>query len=87
MIYKQCKFIDQMRIEDAKAYDGAPEYIDTLYLGGIAVCDEDYTDDETPILVGVICGCCGGFIEPDDIVEIKYFDDWIDIEECIRGDK
>ena len=71
MIYKQCKFW----------------YIDSGaegYLGGIAVL-EDY--DGTEVLQGVICGCCGGFVELNDIAEIKYYNDWIDLCDTIIGDE
>jgi len=38
---------------------------------------------------GIICACCGGYIEPDeDSVEIlEVYDDWIDFSEsiCKRG--
>lgn len=74
MIYKQCKFRDTALEDDGE----------NGYLGGIAVL-EDY--GKAQVLQGVICGCCGGFVEADDIAEIKYYDDWIDIEDCIRGDE
>ena len=74
MIYKQCKFRDYA-LED----DGG-----VGYLGGIAVIDGN---DGKEVLQGVICGCCGGFVEADDIVEIKYFDDWIDLCDTIIGDE
>lgn len=73
MIYKQCKFRDY-GLED----DG-----EVGYLGGIAVL-EDY--GKAQVLQGVICGCCGGFVEADDIVEIKYYDDWIDLCDTIIGE-
>ena len=47
--------------------------------GGIAI----YEDDK---LQGIICGCCGGFIEPEDIEKIEPFKAWMDIEADIRGD-
>ena len=73
MIYKQCKFWDNDSDKDGG-------------LGGIAIL-EDYGYGKAQILQGVICGCCGGFVEPDDIVDIKYYDDWVNIEDFIRGDE
>ena len=35
--------------------------------------------------VYIICGCCGGVMELTDITDIKLFDDWVNIEEEIRG--
>lgn len=75
-IYKQCSFKDYNRTDES----------DVAWLGGIAVYDEDYvTDDEAPKLIGVICGCCGGFIETDDLEDIQVYKHWIDIEDCIRA--
>ena len=71
MIYKQCKFWDNDSGKDD-------------CLGGIAILEDC---DGTKVLQGVICGCCGGFVEPDDIVDIKYYDDWVNIEDFIRGDE
>ena len=72
MIYKQCKF------RDAALEDNG----ENGYLGGIAILEDC---GKTQILQGVICGCCGGFVEPDNIVDIKYYDDWVNIEDFIRG--
>lgn len=36
-------------------------------------------------LVGIICGCCGGFIEHEDVEEYEIIP-WVNIEEEIRGD-
>lgn len=33
----------------------------------------------------IICGCCGGIYEPDEVEIIERFEDWIDIEADIRG--
>lgn len=76
--YKQCKFKDCNMVEDG----------DNSWLGGIAIYDEDYgTEDEIGLFVGVICGCCGGFVEPDNIEDIQVYENWVDIEDCIRGDE
>lgn len=69
MIYKQCKFWDL----DSDKYG---------FHGGIAIIEDR---DGLEILQGVICGCCGGFVEADDIVEIEYYDDWIDLCDTIIG--
>ena len=51
-------------------------------LGGIAIFD-DY--DST--LINVICGCCGGTLEPDDVEIIEvYEDDWVNLSDEILGD-
>lgn len=49
-------------------------------LGGIAI----YEDDTH--LINVICGCCGGTLEPDDVEIIEvYEDDWVNLSEKILG--
>lgn len=35
---------------------------------------------------GVICGCCGGYIEPDDCAILYTYSDWMNIEAEICGD-
>lgn len=53
------------------------------YIGGIAYKDE------------IICGCCGGIVPieevyeyaPDDIVPIRDYSEWVDINEAICGDE
>ena len=35
--------------------------------------------------VYIICCCCGGVMELTDITDLKLFDDWVNIEEEIRG--
>lgn len=47
-------------------------------LGGIYVENGDN--------VYIICGCCGGVFDLTDITGLKLFDNWVDIEEEIRGD-
>lgn len=71
MKYKQCKFWDFDSDKDG-------------YFGGIAIL-EDY--DSVEVLQGVICGCCGGFVKPDDIAEIKYYNEWIDLCDTVIGDE
>lgn len=39
-----------------------------------------------PDLHGVICGCCGGLLDDDDIVIIHWYEDWLNISEEICGD-
>ena len=48
------------------------------FQGGIMV------DDGSSIYV--ICGCCGGIYEMDDIEEINEFENWINISDEIIGD-
>ena len=54
-------------------FEGNPDWC-----GGIAVFEDTK-------LIGIICGCCGGFIEPEDIVEYEILP-WVTIEEEIRGE-
>jgi len=49
------------------------------YLGGIAAYDGDK-------LLFVICGECGGVLEPEDVEILKEYDDWMDLTEAILGD-
>ena len=50
--------------------------VDGIWVGGIAYRDE------------IICGCCGGILELSEFEdgEVFEYEDWIDIEEEIRGD-
>lgn len=50
--------------------------VDGVWVGGIAYRDE------------IICGCCGGILELSEFEdnEVFEYEDWIDIEEEIRGD-
>jgi transcription elongation factor Elf1 len=34
----------------------------------------------------VICGCCGGVFEPDEVEIIEVFDHWVDISDEIIGE-
>jgi hypothetical protein len=47
--------------------------------GGIGVFD----DSE---FLGVICGCCGGFIEAEDVLSYRIYSDWMNISEEIMGE-
>lgn len=33
----------------------------------------------------IICGCCGGLFEPEEVVIIKEYEDWVDLSEEIKG--
>ena len=50
--------------------------VDGIWVGGIAYRDE------------IICGCCGGILELSEFEdgEVFEYEDWIDIQEEIRGD-
>ena len=50
----------------------------SLWTGGIAVFEDTK-------LLGIICGCCGGFIERENIWDYEILP-WVNIEEEIRGD-
>ena len=50
-------------------------------MGGIYVEDGD---DKY-----IICGCCGGVYDKDDIANLEefgFYDSWVDISEEIKGD-
>lgn len=50
--------------------------LEGIWVGGIAYRDE------------IICGCCGGILELSEFEdgEVFEYEDWVDIEEEIRGD-
>lgn len=33
----------------------------------------------------VLCGCCGGILEPEGITIVKVFKDWVNISNAIAG--
>lgn len=51
---------------------------DDAYLGGILVEDGEKSF--------VICGCCGGVFEMDDIEEIQKYENWVDLSNEIIGE-
>lgn len=77
MNYKQCKFKDYAAIDNNDGWIGGIAILKTITIG-----EEGVTQEK---LDGVICGCCGSFIKADEIVIIKYFDDWVDISESLKG--
>lgn len=49
-----------------------------------------FRDEENNLCAGirlddgrVICGCCGGILEPEEITIVKVFHDWEDISDAI----
>ena len=51
--------------------------------GGIGVFGGDNDD----VLINVICGCCGGVLEPEDVRIIeRYSNKWVNISDAIIGD-
>ena len=52
---------------------------DNTFFGGILVDD----CKEAPF---IICGCCGGIIEMDDILEIQEYKNWVNISDEIIGE-
>lgn len=48
---------------------------DENYSGGILV-DDKY----------IICGCCGGVVELEDVAEVYPYPVWIDISDAIIGE-
>ena len=56
--------------------------IDNDIYGGIA----EYTEiEDEKILLRVICGCCGGVFEPEDVKILERYS-WVDISDEIMGD-
>lgn len=49
---------------------------ESAYFGGILIKDRE----QAPY---VICGCCGGVMEMDNIAEIEEFKGWADISDEI----
>lgn len=47
-------------------------------MGGILITDGDKEY--------VICGCCGGIFEMEDIEILQEFSDWVDISYSIIGE-
>ena len=54
-------------------------YEEADVIGGIGYFENDK-------LVKVICGCCGGTFEPDEVTLISTYDNWIDLADTILGD-
>lgn len=69
-MYKQIKF----RVTDSSIGDH------NEILGGIGIFNDENN------LVEVICGCCGGTLEPCDIEIIEVYKNWMDLSETIIGD-
>ena len=49
-----------------------------------------FRDEENNLCAGirlddgrVLCGCCGGILEPEDFTVVKVFNDWEDISNAI----
>ncbi len=70
-MYKQVKF----RIVNDDI--GATDEI----LGGIGI----YDDDDEDTLVNVICGCCGGVFEPENVKILERYESWVDVSDVIIG--
>ena len=68
--YEQVKFRDYFESDETPS----------KWTGGIGIFTNGYK------LVGIICGCCGGFIDPEDIAEYEILP-WVNIQEEIRGDE
>ena len=52
-----------------------------------------FKDDEDTIFGGIlvndeyiICGCCGGIFEKEEVTILKEFENWVDISEEIIGE-
>lgn len=56
--------------------------VDNDIYGGIA----EYTEiEDEPILLRVICGCCGSVFEPEDVKILERYS-WVNISDEITGD-
>ena len=74
MVAKQVKF----RCPDADTIESRKDV-----LGGIAVYEGELELDKTPQYI--ICGCCGGTFEPEDVEIIRVLE-WISISDEILGE-
>ena len=34
----------------------------------------------------IICGCCGGIVDPEEVTIVKTYDNWVDLSKEIIGD-
>lgn len=55
----------------------------TEILGGIGIYEDNADQDER--LVNVICGCCGGMFEPEEVKILEKFHWWADLVDTIIG--
>ena len=51
-----------------------------------------FRDEENNLCAGIrlddgriLCGCCGGILEPGEFTIVKVFHDWINISNAIAG--
>lgn len=51
-----------------------------------------FRDEENNLCAGIrledgriLCGCCGGILEPEEITIVKVFKDWVNISNAIAG--
>lgn len=72
MVIKQVEF----RCPDADIIENRKDV-----LGGIAVYEDEL--DKTPQYI--ICGCCGGLFEPEDVEIIRVLE-WLPISDEIIGE-
>ena len=49
-------------------------------LGGFAFFDEHDN------IKYIVCGCCGGMLEPDDVTVLKVYSYWADVSDEIIGE-
>ena len=57
---------------------------DGTILGGIALYEEQA--DGVADLTGVICGCCGGVFQYDEVEIIEKYENWIPLSDEIIGE-
>ena len=67
--------VKQVKFKITDVFIGDPNEI----LGGIAIFDDN------DCLVKVICGCCGGVLEPEDVEIIHVYENWVDLVDTILG--
>ena len=72
--YKQVKFVDNTLPTEEQEI-----------LGGIAAYKQE-NENKEPELLFVICGCCGGTFEPDEVEIITTYHDWMNLTEAIVGE-
>jgi hypothetical protein len=52
--------------------------------GGIAEYMEDVVTGDL-VLIRIICGCCGYEFEPNDVMILDIYDEWMDLTKTIVG--
>lgn len=51
-----------------------------------------FRDEENNLCAGIrledgriLCGCCGGILEPEEVTIVKVFSGWVNISDAVAG--